>query len=165
MLKKNDLILLLTDLQEQGIEVELSSQYITDVATSTEIPMEILKFINEQRQLDVASFYNRLRYNYNHKKSDLYKNIVSEIEEPNKVITTLSALALQIQLYTKHVLNEDMFLKHSRIEDIHKVLYNYYKTYDISLPLKLLKLIKSDLLAFEYADGRRDEEGNVIESK
>ena len=45
-----------------------------------DIVFEVLKFINDRRQFDVASFYEKLRKNHNDKKSPLYKNIVSDIE-------------------------------------------------------------------------------------
>lgn len=146
MLQKNDLVLLLTEMQENGAEI---TDQLKKVVTSATIPMDVLKFINDSRQLDVASFYERLRKNYNNKKSDLYKNIVKEIDEPMEILTTLSAYALQVILYSKHAENEHMFFKHSRVEEVTRVLNNYYKTYDITSAMKLLRLIKIDLKAFE----------------
>ena len=146
MLQKNDLVLLLTEMQENGAEI---TDQLKKVVTSATIPMDVLKFINDNRQLDVASFYERLRKNYNNKKSDLYKNIVKEIDEPMEILTTLSAYALQVILYSKHAENEHMFFKHSRVEEVTRVLNNYYKTYDITSAIKLLRLIKIDLKAFE----------------
>lgn len=146
MLQKNDLVLLLTEMQENGAEI---TDQLKRVVTSATIPMDVLKFINDNRQLDVASFYERLRKNYNDKKSNLYKNIVKEIDEPQEVLTTLSAYALQVILYSKHVENEHLFFKHSRVEEVTRVLNNYYKTYDVTSAMKLLRLIKIDLKAFE----------------
>ena len=152
MLTKNDLILLLTELEEEGIDV---GEHLLKVASSPEIPFETVKFINDKRQIDVTSFYERVRKNYNNKRSDLYKNIVKEIEDPKEVITTLSAFALQVILFSKHVEDEEMFFKHVRAEEVTRVLANYYKTYDITSAIKLLKLIKCDLIAFETISGRR----------
>lgn len=146
MLQKNDLILLLTDMEERGANV---SSLISKVVTSPSIPMDILKIVNDDRQMDVASFYERIRKNYNNKRSDLYKNIVSEIDDPQEALTTLSAYALQVILYSKHVNDVEMFFKHSRVEEVTRVLNNYYKTYDITNSLKVLRLIKADLKAFE----------------
>lgn len=146
MLQKNDLILLLTEMQENGEEV---TEQLKKVVTSPSIPLDVLKFVNEARQLDVASFYERIRQNYNKKKSNLYKNIVKDIDDPQEVLTTLSAFALQVILYSKHVEDEQMFFKHSRVEEVTRVLNNYYSTYDITSALKLLRLIKCDLKAFE----------------
>lgn len=146
MLQKNDLVLLLTEMQENGAEI---TDLLKKVVTSATIPMDALKYINDNRQLDVATFYERLRKNYNNKRSDLYKNIVKDIDDPQEVLTTLSAYALQVILFSKHTDNEQMFFKHSRVEEVTRVLNNYYKTYDITSAMKLLRLIKIDLKAFE----------------
>ena len=62
MLQKNDLILLLTDLEESGIDV---SKQLNEVITSNSIPIDVVRFINDNRQLDVSAFYDRIRKNYN----------------------------------------------------------------------------------------------------
>ena len=152
MVTRNDILLLLTELQEEGKEVKV---YLTKALTSQSIPLDVLKFINDERQLDVASFYELLRKNYNSKKSPLYKNIVREEIRPEEVLTTLAALNLQILLFAKNLEDDKMFLKHSRAEEITRVLNNYYKTYDLIPCLKLLKLVKADLVAFETVAGRR----------
>ena len=153
MITKNDVLLLLTELQESGADVNI---YFTKAITAPNVSLEVLKFINDQRQLDVAAFYELLRKNYNSKKSPLYKNIVREdIEKPDEVLTTLAALNLQILLFAKKLDDDKMFLKHSRAEEITRVLNNYYKTYDLLPCLKLVKLIKADLVAFETVAGRR----------
>lgn len=153
MITKNDILLLLTELQESGADV---NTYFTKAITAPNVSLEVLKFINDQRQLDVAAFYELLRKNYNSKKSPLYKNIVKEdMDKPDEVLTTLAALNLQILLFAKKLDDDKMFLKHSRAEEITRVLNNYYKTYDLLPCLKLVKLIKADLVAFETVAGRR----------
>lgn len=153
MVTKNDLLLLLTELQENGEDVK--SQITRLVSTST-LPLDILKFINDRRQFEVASFYELLRKNYNNKKSHLYKNIVKEdLSDPQEVLTTLAALNLQILLFARKLDDDKLFLKHSRAEEITRVLNNYYKTYDLIPCLKVCKLIKADLCAFETIAGRR----------
>lgn len=153
MVTKNDLLLLLTELQESGVEVRT---YLNKVLTSPSVSLDVVKFINDQRQFDVASFYELLRKNYNSKKSPLYKNIVKEeLADPQEALTTLAALNLQILLFAKKLEDDKMFLKHSRAEEITRVLNNYYKTYDLIPCLKLLKLVKADLVAFETVAGRR----------
>ena len=133
-------------MQEQGLEV---SDKLKQLVTSTSIPMQVLKFINDNRQLDLLGFYEKLRVNYNKKRSNLYINIVKEIEEPQEVLITLSAMLTQILLYSRQLDNKQLFLKHSRADDITKVLQNYFKTYDITNALRLMKLIKADLKALE----------------
>ena len=147
MLTKNDLLLLLNEMQASGKE---TSKLATRLALSEGVPRDILKYINDNRPLEVAQFYEMLRKNYNHKKSNLYKNLVrEELSELIEALITLSALNLQILLYAKKLDDNKMFLKHSRADEITKVLNNYYNTYDLIPCLKMLKLIKSDLKCFE----------------
>lgn len=155
MLQNTDLIILLSDLDANNIKG--AKELIPSLIGKTSISLEALKFINDNRPLDVAKFYERIRKNYNDKRSNLYKNIVREVEDSQDVLTTLHALSLQIILYSKHVdsKNTSMFFKHTRAEEITRVLNNYYKTYDIISARKLLKLIKADLCAFEFVEGRR----------
>ncbi len=147
MLKKNDLILLLTQLQEKGIDV---SSQLKKVIVSSDIPLDVIKFINDNRPLDVTAFYEQLRKSYNAKRSSLYINLVKEeFKEPTDVLVTLSSLNLQILLFAKHLEKPQMFLSHSRAEEITRVLNNYYKTYDLKPVMTLKDLIRSDLKVFE----------------
>ena len=148
MISKNDCILLLTDLQDKGENVD---NYINKLFISTNIPEDVIEFINKKRLFEVANFYEKLRWSYNHKHSNLYKNLVrEEFDKPEDVLTTLSSLNLQIFLYLKTLeTNKQLFLKHSRAEEITKVLNQYLKDYDLRPALKLLYLIKSDLKTFE----------------
>ena len=122
MIKKNDLVLLLTQLQEDGLDVD---GLVLKTLNSPTIPMDVLKFINDNRQLDVATFYELMRKNYNKKKSNLYLNIVKEIEDPQEVITTLCALLTQIVLFSKKLDNSKVFLDWIRAEEISRVLNIY----------------------------------------
>ena len=146
MIKKTDILLLLTELQEKGEDV---SKYIKTLYKTPEIPLDTIKFINEHRELDVVSFYEKLRSNYNHKKSDLYINIVKETDDLSEILTTLAAYNLQVLLFAKKLTNKDSFYKASRVEEVTRVLNNYYKTYDIDKCRLLLTLIKADIKLFE----------------
>ena len=42
-----------------------------------------------------------------------------------------------------------MFLRHARCNEITQVLNNYFKTYDLTNCIKLLRLIKADLKCLE----------------
>ena len=119
------------------------------------MPIEVIKFINDNRQLDLLDFYEKIRKNYNKKKSNLYINIVKEIEEPNEVLTTLSAMLTQILLFSKGVSDKQMFLRHARANDICKVLGLYFSNYDLTNSLKLLRVIKADICACEHIAGKR----------
>lgn len=145
MITKNDCLLLLANIEESGVDTkEQVRKLIKDGMT-----VDIIKFINDNRQLDLSAFYEKLRWSYNHKKSQLYKNIVKEIEEPQEVLTTLSAMLTQILLFSKTTEDKQLFMKHARANEISLVLSNYFKTYDISTAIKLLRLIKADLKCLE----------------
>jgi hypothetical protein len=149
MIQTTDLVLLLSEMEDEGVEG--ASEQITSLMTKGTVSLDALRFVNEHRQLDVASFYERIRKNYNEKRSDLYHNIVKDIDDPQEVLTTLSALSLQILLYSKHVPEngKPLFFRHARAEEIARVLDAYYKDYDITSSMKLLRLIKADIKAFE----------------
>ena len=122
MILKNDCYLLLADLQSKGID---TTEAINELISSTTIPMSVIKFINDNRQLDLMKFYEKVRKSYNQKKSNLYINIVKEIEEPSEVLTTLSAMLTQVLRYSEEVADKQMFLRHARANDISKVLSLY----------------------------------------
>ena len=147
MITKNDCLLLLSELSDQGIDV---STELNKVIKSTSIDLEVLKFINGHKTFEILNFYDRLRKNYNAKKSKLYKEIVQVDEkEPKDILVTLSSLLTQILLYSNTVQERALFLKHSRAEEISRVLVNYFRSYDLTMCVSLLKLVKADLKALE----------------
>jgi galactose-1-phosphate uridylyltransferase len=138
---------LLTEISDRGIDTK---NLFNELLSTNRISMEVLKFINDNRPLEVSQFFERLRNNYNNKKSKLYKEIVQiDQKEPKDIVVTLSSLLTQILLYSNQVDDKQMFLKHSRAEEISKVLNNYFKTYDTKLCIQMLVLIKADLKALE----------------
>ena len=155
MITKNDVMLLLSDLEDNGIQTK---DAINSLIASRDVPLSVLKFINEHRTLDLTNFYDKLRRSYNNKHSKLYISIVRDIKEPIDVLTTLSSLNLQILLYSKQASDRTMFLKHARAKEISMVLTKYFTDYDLTNCLKLLQLRKADLVATEYISGRRNEE-------
>ena len=146
MITKTDCYILLAELEKDGIDTK---DALDKLSRSNNLPIDVIQFINQNRQLDLAMFYEKLRKNYNHKKSMLYKNIVKEVEDPNEVLTTLSSMLTQILLFSKQVNNKQMFLKHARCNEITLVLNNYFKTYDLTNCLRLLRMIKADLKCLE----------------
>lgn len=147
MLTREDLLLLLDEIEQRGIGVK---NYPYKLMMSDRIPPEILKFVNDNRPLEINNFYEMLRKNHNKKKTPLYKNLVKgEFDSNKEALITLASLHLQILLYAKKLEDETLFLKHSRAEEITQVLNNYYRTYDLIPCLKLLKLIRNDMKCFE----------------
>ena len=82
MITKNDCLSILVKLEDSG--VKNIDTYMRKLLVSREIPLEVLKFISENRGLEISKFYEMLRKNHNKKKSPLYTNIV-RFELINKI--------------------------------------------------------------------------------
>ena len=148
MITKQDCLLLLSELKNEGIN---TTEQVRKVIASPSVDLDVLKFIYENRGIDIINFYQKLRKSYNNKKSVLYKNIVKELDESDvsDVLTTLASLQLQIYLFYRNADNPEIFLKHSRVEEIGQCLLDYYRTYSLINCINLLRLIKTDLKALE----------------
>ena len=147
MLTKNDCLIILSQMEKDGIEVTLQKK---ELITNPEISLSILEFIDKNRPFDIKQFYEKLRKSYNNKKSKLYKSIVDiDTKEPKDIVVTLSCLLTQILLFSTTTKDRELFLKHSRATEISKVLTNYFLTYDLSLCLGLLQYIRADLKVLE----------------
>lgn len=148
MITKTDVLLLLTDLQKNGID---TTEDIKVLMAAKSIPLDVLKKINDNRSLDALKFYEKLRSSYNSKKSKLYINIMradeNVLDNPVTVLTTLSAMLNQILQFKAE--DKTIFFKHVRCEEIVQVLDIYFKTYNIKPALKLLTLIKADIKCLE----------------
>lgn len=154
MITKNDCLTILVSLEDRGVNID---QQMKKLITSKDIPIDTLKFILDNRGIEVANFYEMLRKKHNQKKSPLYHNIVKDITDPEEVITTLACLLVQITLYGKKLTgNKELFQREIRAEEISRVLNNYYATGMLDNCLALMKLLKSDLLVLEHISGRRD---------
>lgn len=153
MITKNDCLTVLVALEDRGLDI---NQPMKKLVTSKEVPLDVLKFILDNRGIEVAHFYEMLRKKHNDKKSPLYHNIVKDITDPEEIITTLACLLVQITLYSKKLqANKEIFKREVRAEEITRVLNDYYATGTLDSCLVLLKLIKSDLLVLEHISGRR----------
>lgn len=149
MITRRDCILLLSELEAKGVDTRNMLQV---ALTNSEASFEVVRFINTHREFEANKFYEKLRKSYNHKRSDLYKNIVTCDEQDcsDTVLTTLAALSLQILLFAKTVDNSKMFLEHVRFREIQEALKNYSLTYELIPCIQVLQIIKADLKAFEY---------------
>lgn len=146
MITKTDIAMLLLELKDKGEDV---SNYLKSLYSSSSIPLGTIKFLNDKRNFDIANFYEKLRKSYNNKRSDLYINIVKELDNPEDILTTLASYNLQALLYSKNIKDKEMFYRNSRLEELNKVLISYYSTYDIEPCIELLSLIKADIKLFE----------------
>ena len=61
VLTQKDCYLLLMNLQEEGIDTQ---EQINLLTTSQDIPLQVIKFINDKRQLDLTNFYEHIRKSY-----------------------------------------------------------------------------------------------------
>ena len=154
MIAKSDVILLLTELQNRGVDVK---QDLNKVVNSSYIPLEVLKKINDHRSLDIINFYEKLRKSYNDKRSKLYINIMKSdeniVKDPKTIVTTLSALLNQILQFKTE--DQALFYKHARSTEIVKCLDIYFNTYNLEPARMLLKLTKADIIALETVNNRR----------
>lgn len=153
MISKNDMVLLLSELD---IPEEEATKLIRKIYSNAELPLEVLRYINDKRQLDLTAFYDKIRKSYNQKKSKLYISLVRDDIETESVLTTLAAYGLQVALYASKLPDNQLFLKHARAREVNLVLAKYYTDYDLSGCLNLLRLIRADLMACETIEGRRD---------
>ena len=149
MLTKKDCLILLAEIESNEPDKQKINNLTLKAIKNPNVDLEVLKYSNSKRQLDASKFYEKLRYSYNHKKSKLYKNIVKDTEDVDEIITTLTSLLTQIFLYSKNCSNKNLFLKHSRVNEIAKVVTLFTENYDITSGMKLLRLIKADLKCFE----------------
>lgn len=154
MITKNDCLTILVSLEDRGINID---KPMKKLVTTREIPLEVLKFILDNKGVEVANFYEMLRKKHNQKKSPLYHNIVKEISDPEEIITTLACLLVQITLYGKKLTaNKEIFQREARAEEITRVLNDYYSSGSLESCFALIKLIKADLIVLEHISGRRE---------
>ena len=151
MIQTSDVLILLSELGRDGINVD---EQMSSVLTGANM-VDTLKFIKDHKDIDAINFYDKIRKSYNNNKSKLYINILKEIDDPKEVLSTLSALELQIILSGKKINNPVMFYKVMRLEEILECLLNYSKTYDILPCIDLIKKYKADILMWETVEGRR----------
>lgn len=146
MITRSDCYLLIDELKQQGIDVK---EQLKELASSRDVPISVVQFINSNRRLDLSQFYETLRKNYNKKTSKLYGNIVKEIKNPENVLTTLSSFLTQTLLYSNKVEDKEMFLRHARAREISTVLTKYFVDFDLTSCIKLMQLLKADIKALE----------------
>lgn len=146
MITKTDCLTLLFELKDKGVDVTSDIKYLL---VHNEPTLEIIKKINDNMELNIRAFYEKLRKSYNNNKSKLYINIVKENSlEPKEILCTLASLQLQILLFNK-TLNDPSFLRSVRFNEICDCLKHYYTTSDIIPSQKLLELFKADLKFLE----------------
>ena len=117
-ISKTDCLILLNELQESGIDC---SNEVKTLLRSSGPSVEVLKFINDNRPLDLAMFYEKLRKSYNNKKSTLYINLMKDPDPENisKVLSTLNSYSLQATLFSEQLQNKQMFYRFSSLQEVY----------------------------------------------
>lgn len=152
MIEKTDLILLLGELEDNNVDI---SKYKNLLLTTKGVNLEVLKFINNQRPLEVTKFYERLRKSYNEKKSNLYMNICKSDEDKLKdkdVPIIIASLLTQILLSANKITDvseREMFISHSRATDLTKALLKYELENDLNTCMRVLRVVKADMKVLE----------------
>lgn len=145
-ISKQECLNLLFELKNKGID---SSAQIKKLLLQQEPSIEIIKFINDHKELDIRKFYEKLRHSYNDKHSKLYINIVKCNElDSDELVCCAGALLQQILLFNKKVESND-FLSQARFDEILYCLQQYYETKDLIKIRTLLNLVKADLKVLE----------------
>ena len=147
MITKVNALTLLFQMKDKGVDVDSDIKYLM---THTEPTLDIIRKINDNIDLSIRAFYEKLRKSYNNNHSKLYINIVKENGlEPKEVLCTLGSLQLQILLFNKTLDDDPFFLGNARFNEICDCFKVYYETGDIIPCRKLLSLFKTDLKFLE----------------
>ena len=88
---KQDCLTLLYEIQELGIDCQKT---ILQLLKQKEPSVDVIKFINNNKQLDCRRFFEKIRKSYNEKHSSLYKNIVNDDISSIEALTCLASLNL-----------------------------------------------------------------------
>lgn len=151
---KDDCLSILLKIEDtKGINID---PYMKKLFMSQNVPIDVLKFIAQNKGIEVANFYEMLRKKHNQKKSPLYINILKETTTPADIITTLTCLLTQVVLYNNKLTGNSNFIKEVRAEEITRVLNSYFRDGNLEDCVALLKLIRADLLVLEYIADRRE---------
>ena len=144
MITKSDIVALLMESLNERADLK---EKIHEVMKKPSVDMETLEFVSSIRPLDVMEFYEHIRKSYNKGRSSLYINIMKQ--QPEKLISTLSALLNQIVIYSAKVSDPEMFLRHSRAKEISDALSKYFTDFDLEACIQLLFLVKCDIKLLE----------------
>lgn len=148
MLNRQDCYKILFDMKEKGIDV---TEQISQLSKNVKVPLQVIKFINENRELNVTTFYESLRKKHNEKTSKLYLKIMKEDLDANECLKTLSSYVTQVLIASEKIqLSErKSFLESSHILQVISALHKYFASQELLECLDILKIIKSDIKILE----------------
>jgi len=166
MILKDDCIGLLVRLEDEGVSKIEVNKNLSKLLTAKDMndpkAIEVLKFIAANKGIAAINFFEGLRQKHNKHNSPLYTNIMNfslqDIDgsiNGNEVATTLASLLTQIFLYNSKI-DDSLFLKQVRANEIANALAEYSSTGDLTKCMSLLAVIKSDIMVLEYLNDRRE---------
>lgn len=153
MLSRQECYKLLMELKQKGLED--TDKYFLQLTRCTSVPLEVIKYINTHRELDVTKFYEALRKENNNRKSKLYINIMKEIDDPDELLITLSSLITKIFIFSKELkaVEKINFFKNVKLEQLESAIMLYSRTGDVTGCINLLSRIKNDIKILESSKG------------
>lgn len=147
MISRTDCFLLLAELKDAGYDITEPQKTLV---SNSNLDISVLKFIKDAMDLDVVNFYEKLRKNYNNKKSKIYKEIIQIDErEPKDMLVTIYSYLTQISIFAKDLVDKQIFFKHCRCDEIIDALSIYYQTFDSRPLIELLNIIRADIKLLE----------------
>lgn len=148
MISKQECYKILLEMRNEGNNV---NEYLNILAGKPKVPSEVIKFINENRNLEVTAFYEKLRSKYNKKRSKLYKTLVDEGNPPENYVKTLSSFITQALIAGESL--DDVkrigFYRSLKLKECAASLYGYFEDQDLTALINLVRLIKTDIKILE----------------
>lgn len=148
MLTRQDCYKILFEMSNKGLNVQ---KQISTLSTSTKVPIELIRFINQNRELNVTTFYESLRKKHNAKSSKLYLKLMKEEIEATECLKTLSSYITQVLIMSESIDTGERksFYNSVRIKEALSALNKYFLEQDITECIDILKMIKSDIKILE----------------
>ncbi len=139
---------LLFDMQSKGINIE---EPLKKLVQSKDVHLDVIRFINNNRDLDITRFYNNLRKQNNTKKSRLYLQIMKEEEKEEELIKTASSFITHSFIFSESLeeTTRRKFFKSIRLETLVDSIKKYITEYNIQPIKDILKIIKIDIKILE----------------
>lgn len=156
MLNKQECYKILLDLRSQGVNV---NRQIGLLAGAPTVPNEVIKFINENRALNVTEFYKVLRKKSNSTKNKLYKELVAETQQPIDKVKALSSFITQGIIAGEKLdpMERENFFEALRLADCAQALMKYFTNSEIQPILETVLLIKNDIKILENKELKNNE--------
>lgn len=153
MLTKSECLSVLSSIDANDGEV---NRQIRALMSSPTIPVDVIRFIIDHKSSDEAEFYEMLRRQHNKQKSKIYTSILRDPESSADAALTLSCFLTQVMLYERKIENPARFFKSIRADEISAALSQFFLDSTSDVCIRMLRLIRADLLVFELASGRRE---------